>query len=383
MMEWFAPESLGTKGGVMAIVADIQDLAAAEFLLMLSMNQKSGKLVAVNGDEKAMVAFRNGSIVYAASTAIRERVGSILLSLGLVTEIDLQHAIDIQKAAPGVKHLGNILVELGVITPEALADVVRSQFQKVVMELLSWQEGVLTFNRMDIPNLGAVHVNPREIMVDVGFETEQLVIGSMSELEDEQRDLAVQAQAARTRLEAPFAEEEAGDDEVSPEAHQLVRSMMQEMQNLSISITAEISLEVLTTALEVVRRSMLLLVYPNHIGGVGGFGFQRDDQSSEEVVRNFVVSRDQESVFTKVMVTGHTYHGSLGDTTYDQHIIEQLGGIRPHEVVVVPLIFSGEVAALLYGDNALDGLPITEVDHLEQLMSDIGTRMEQNHAESA
>ena len=95
----------------MAIVADIEDLAAAEFLLMLSANQKSGKLTGISDENKLMVAFRQGSIVYAGSTAVRERVGSILVSRKMITEEQLQEAIARQKAATGVNHLGNILVE--------------------------------------------------------------------------------------------------------------------------------------------------------------------------------------------------------------------------------------------------------------------------------
>ena len=115
----------------MPIIADIDDLSAAEFLLMLSLNQKTGKVTGISGNHKVIVAFRNGSIVYAASTAVRERIGSILVGRKLVSEEDLQAAIEQQQAEPGLKHLGNILVEMGVISQEALAEVVRSQFQRV------------------------------------------------------------------------------------------------------------------------------------------------------------------------------------------------------------------------------------------------------------
>ncbi len=359
----------------MAIIADILDLAAAEFLLMLARTEKSGKLAAVDGEEKVMLGFRNGSIVYAASTAIRERVGSMLVSRGLLTEINLKHAIDIQQATPGVRHLGNILVDLGFITQEALAEVVRTQFQQAVMELLSWKQGILTFNRMDIPNLGAVHVNPREILGDMDFETEQLVLDGISELADAMPDESAAPSAAAV------AEPMSG--EVSDEAHDLMRSMMQEMHSLSFSITAEISLEILTTALQTVSRAMLLAVYPNHVGGVGGFGFQRADMVSEEVVRNFLIPRDQESIFTWMISTGQAFQGQIGGSPYDHQIIDQLGGFLPPESIGIPLVVQDQVVAILYGDNGTTGEPIACIDELSCVMVAIAATQEEAYDPAA
>jgi len=354
----------------MAIIADLDDLSASEFLLLLSLNRKTGRLSAVNGDQKVLLAFRDGAIVYAASTAVRERVGSILVSRNLVTEDTLRYAIAQQKQERGVKHLGNILVEMGVITQEALEDVVRSQFQKVLAELLSWQQGVITFARMDIPDLGAVHVNFREILVDMGFETEQLLLGTLSDLEGS----GIEPQAGPGASRA--ADEAEPDEEQEREAQELMRSMMAEMQSLSLAITGEISLEILTSALDVVRRCVLVLVFADHASGVGGFGMQTDTRSSEEVVRSFLVPRSQETIFSWVIEHGETYRGPLQDTPYNREIIDQLGGLWPDDVVAVPLVVDDRTAAVLYGDNAVDGSPIGPHELLEAIMAQAGSTIE-------
>lgn len=362
----------------MAIVADIKDLAAAEFLLMLSANQKSGKLTGVNDEHKIMVTFRQGSIVYAGSTAVRERVGSILVSRKLITEDQLQEAINHQKSHDGVNHLGNILVEMGLINDAALEEVVRSQFQKVIIELLSWQEGVLSFETMPIPDLGAVHVDPREILTDVGFETELLVLGSMTTLEDDQLSSAVSAGTAAI-FGGPSADPQEPDRSQSEaaDATSMMRSMMQEMQNLSsVSINAEASLEILTTALLIVRRAMLLIVYPSHLGGVGGFGFQQGNLSSEEVVRNFIILRKHDSVFSRVIEGKTSYQGPAGETAYDLHILQQMGGECPPEVIVAPLIVHDSVVAVLYGDNGPEGRGVDDALQLEALMAKLSADIE-------
>ncbi len=362
----------------MAIVAEIEDMAAAEFLLMLSANQKSGKLTGVSDEHKIMVTFRQGSIVYAGSTAARERVGSILVSRKMITDEQLQKAIAYQKTQPGVNHLGSILVEKGLITQAALEEVVRSQFQKVIIELLSWKKGVLSFERMAIPDLGAVHVDPREILVDVGFETEMLVLGSMSTLEDDQLSKALSAGTSAV-FGGPLVERQEPDrpPAETDEAQTMMRSMMQEMQNLSsVSMNAEANLEILTTALLVVRRAMLLIVYPSHLGGVGGFGFQQGALSSEEVVRNFIILRKHDSIFSKVIDSKTSYQGPAGETAYDLHIMQQIGGECPPEVIALPLVVHDSVVAILYGDNSPEGRGIDDALQLEALMAKVSADIE-------
>ncbi len=335
----------------MPIIADLDDLAPAEFLLMLSLNRKTGKLTGTKDDDKVMVAFRNGSIVYAASTSVRERIGSLLVGRGLVSEDDVQEAIRQQESSEEVRHLGNILVDMGVITFDALAEVVRSQFQRIVGELLSWDHGVLSFERTEIPDLGAVHVSPREILVDMGFETEELVLGGLTELEDSERDRREQDTA-------------------------VVRSMMQEMERLSPSLTAETTLEILRAAAERVRRGVLVLVTPGGLMGAGGFGVGREGDRPEPVVRQFSIGRDKRTVLERVIRDRRPYRGPMPDTPGNRSIVEQLGGIPPGEVVVVPLIVRERVVALLYGDNAPEYGPLRGMEGLVGELDDVARSLE-------
>jgi len=141
--------------------------------------------------------------------------------------------------------------------------------------------------------------------------------------------------------------------------------MMQEMQSMSASITAETSLHLLTSAMELVNRAVLLMVLPTHFGGVGGFGVEREGLSSQEVVRRFVIPRSQGSFLTTIVDSGSSYRGPLEDTTTNRYILEQLGDAFPTEIIAIPLLVEGKVWALLYGDNGEESTPIGASDQLE------------------
>lgn len=154
----------------MPILADIDDLAPAELLMVLSLGRKTGRLTATKGDQKVMLTLRGGSIVYAASPANRERLGDILVSRGLLSEPDLVRALNHQGQLLEPKLLGTILVELGLVSTLAVHQAVFSQFEAVIRQLLAWDRGELSFQPADVPDLGAVPVDPVELLVVVGYD---------------------------------------------------------------------------------------------------------------------------------------------------------------------------------------------------------------------
>jgi hypothetical protein len=58
--------------------------------------------------------------------------------------------------------------------------------------------------------------------------------------------------------------------------------------------------------------------------------------------------------------------------------VDQLGGLMPPEVVVTPIVVSGAVSAVFYGDNLPGGHPITAIHGLELLMIEAGLAIERN-----
>jgi len=113
---------------------------------------------------------------------------------------------------------------------------------------------------------------------------------------------------------------------------------------------------------------VLLLVHVDHLSGVGGFGFEGGEASRGGEVRRVVMPHREDSVFSWVLANGRTYQGPLKATVHNTHFIEQLGGSFPDEVIAVPMLVSGVVAAILYGDNAPSGRPIGRIDWLEAVI---------------
>jgi hypothetical protein len=49
--------------------------------------------------------------------------------------------------------------------------------------------------------------------------------------------------------------------------------------------------------------------------------------------------------------------------------LEQIGGNKPHEAVVIPIIVAGKVVGIFYGDDAGSGRPLGNVEQIEALIT--------------
>ncbi len=335
----------------MTITADIEDLGAADFMMLLAQNQKTGQLTIENGEDRLKLAFRDGAIVYAASTGIRETVGAMLVRRELITEKQLEKALRVQKQRDGSALLGQILIEMEAVTARDLNRVVYLQFQNVIREALSWTEGVGTYEPMDIPDLGEVRVDPREVILETGFRAEQILLGGAAEHDESIRE---------------------GE---SPDYFEAVKAVLANFKEESLVVTSEMAATILEDANRLVRRAVLFLVYPNALSVVGAFDSERREASLAMAGRRIDRLDDEDSVISWVIQEARSYRGKLKASDGNEPLLELLGEESPREVIVIPVIVEGTVAAVLYGDNGSDEGEIGHIGDLERVVARVAREM--------
>ncbi len=367
----------------MPIVVDVEDLAAAEFLLMLSSTSKTGKLSAVRSGHKILLGLKDGSVVYAAQPAVRERLGSVLINRGLILEDDLYRALEIQREESGSRLLGTILVDIGAISDEGLREVIRSQFETVIRELMSWDRGVMVFNRVDMADLEAIKIDPSEVILGAGIETDTLLAENLARLDAiPRRPDPVPPPAPKPAPPQPTA---ADMDSVAAALAEItasvaegngssVASMLAEGDSLSVSLTAEMTLAILGAASEVASRGLLVLVYPDVFSGIGGFG---DAGEGRQITGQGIrIPRHLPSVLLSVAEGRQAYRGPLSMLGGNLNLVADLGDSPSGDVVVVPLIVRGAAVAVLYADAGADGGGVGATTTLEGVVAEVGRSLE-------
>ncbi|MEP6572604.1 MAG: DUF4388 domain-containing protein, partial [Gemmatimonadota bacterium] len=126
----------------MAIEGPLKELNIHDVFQLLDLSQKTGilRITSELRQNAGTVLFEDGVVVGAHIHSNPHPLGRLLLRSGKVAEDDLTRARGMQ-AAGDTRRLGEILLDLGVISPRELSRQVRAQVEEVIFELMGWSEG--------------------------------------------------------------------------------------------------------------------------------------------------------------------------------------------------------------------------------------------------
>ncbi len=381
----------------MSLVGRLEDLALADIFQIISLSKKTGTLILKNKTKgSAVVVFKNGQIIQAATDDIRDTLGNILISKGYISEDGLTRALGVQKNMKGVKRLGQILVETGEISQEVLEETIREQIENMVYSLLAWEDGFFNFDLGNVSVSDKIEVVTHDFLLKAGLSPEYLLMESARVLDEKKREKKGKASMPSGVEQSPAPEDKTKVSEfaqflqeqgVAPsipsaeeravsgkdrELNQL-KSMFEELR--FPSATAEITLLILRYASELVSRAVLFMVTRDEIRGLGQFGMEFHDESPDRRVRKIRVPVKESSIFSDVIRDKRTKIGCFTDSAWDMYLIKELGG-EPKGYFLVPMISNGRVAAILYGDNLPEDRPIPGISGLEIFVHQAGLAME-------
>jgi hypothetical protein len=131
----------------MAIQGALRELGIHDVFQLLDLSRKTGRLRVTSAlrDNEGTVLFRDGRVVSATIRSNPHPLGAVLLRAGRITEQELQQARAAQQASETPRRLGEVLVELGIMSVRDMERFIRRQIETVIFELLSWQEGFFSF----------------------------------------------------------------------------------------------------------------------------------------------------------------------------------------------------------------------------------------------
>jgi CheY-like chemotaxis protein len=154
----------------------------------------------------------------------------------------------------------------------------------------------------------------------------------------------------------------------------LLQDMMQELYN--DTATSEIGLLILRFASEILNRAALFIVKQGCAVGLGGYGVEVSGKERKGGVRGITIPLAEPSIMEEIVRLKSVYRGPVVHTPWNVRLMEQLGGQTPAEAVGIPLMASGKVRVILYGDNLPDTGPLPGTQALEIFLSQAGLTLE-------
>ncbi|RMG12237.1 MAG: DUF4388 domain-containing protein [Deltaproteobacteria bacterium] len=134
----------------MALTGTLTDFGIADILQLIGQQGKTGVLHLKNKDQSVHVHFVDGNVVKAES-ATRERrelLGTMMVRAGLLTEAQLDRALEIQKRT--LRRLGDILVAEGFVSRPTFREMYQLQTTETLYRLFHWKDGTYEFEQQEV-----------------------------------------------------------------------------------------------------------------------------------------------------------------------------------------------------------------------------------------
>lgn len=160
----------------MSMNGNLADVTVADVIQFIYLGRSTGTLVLTRDDETARVGFHEGDIINARS-ADTPRLGEMLLEEGAVTQQDIDRVIEIQRHQRHPQPLGDLLVDTGLVSEEAVTRAVVEQARRTIIGVLRWSEGRFDFTR-EIPEGwdGLSNASSDARLLKVKLNTERLLL---------------------------------------------------------------------------------------------------------------------------------------------------------------------------------------------------------------
>ncbi len=152
---------------------------------------------------------------------------------------------------------------------------------------------------------------------------------------------------------------------------ELLRQMVEELVNPNAE--GEVTLLVLRYAADLFQRAVLLAVTDDAFIALGEVGL---DPDAALQVRGARFARGTGDVLDEVAARGRPWVGRPGDGPSLRALTARMGGPKPQEIFVGPVLAGGRIVAMLYADQVPTTLPIRDVETLEIFLGQAGMAIE-------
>jgi hypothetical protein len=126
------------------LAGTLSNFHAAQLLRLLQAARATGCLELVRGNERAELFVDDGRSLFARTNSSVPRVGDVLVRLGEVRPEAIEFVLAIQRDQPGLR-IGRMLVEGGTLTEQQIREAVLVVQRHILLTVLMWREGTFRF----------------------------------------------------------------------------------------------------------------------------------------------------------------------------------------------------------------------------------------------
>lgn len=164
----------------MSFAGNLEDLAIVDVIQLLHSTRKSGTLCVTGDKGHSQLVFNKGCIVCANHHNSSIRIGNVLVEMGALSPEALDGALATQKKiGSDHKPLIGLLIEQGVIEKERAFKGLECLIEMTIVEMVSWQKGTFTLN-VDVVDINDEYrYLPEKLQQELNFDTQMILMDAL------------------------------------------------------------------------------------------------------------------------------------------------------------------------------------------------------------
>ncbi len=171
----------------MGISGSLKDVSVADVMQFIHLGRRTGTLLLSRASERSMIGFHGGRLV-SAQAPRTPKLGDLLVSSGMIDRGILDAAIRAQSEALEHRSLGQILMSSGSIDAEGLRQVIATQIEQAVSEVMVWETGTFEFAIDDLRPIDDIALYPSDVLPDADINTQMVLLEAARIFDERNRD---------------------------------------------------------------------------------------------------------------------------------------------------------------------------------------------------
>ncbi len=146
---------------------NIKSTPLPDILEDLRQRKATGTLTLRRGNVEKGIHVKDGQIIFATSSDARDRLGESLVRAGKISKQNFEHALQLYKKHAGLKKMGAILVESGLVPPKELFSGLKIQVKDIIFSLFLWPDGDYLFENRLPSDVIQLQINFSELITEI------------------------------------------------------------------------------------------------------------------------------------------------------------------------------------------------------------------------
>ncbi len=199
----------------MSLSGNLEDVSVADAVQFIHLGARTGTLTLINGERRGGIGFHKGRIVNAWAPGAK-RVGDLLLESGAIDDATLHEALKRQESEHPRQPLGQVLVAMGAVETDVLYRAVEQHIERVVYDLVTWNQGTFQFALDDLKPIDDIALLPGEVIRHLNLDTQMILLDAVRVFDERNRNGGGPANGAAAEPDAAASKPGTGSTATPP-----------------------------------------------------------------------------------------------------------------------------------------------------------------------